>query len=163
MVNNAFNVCAASIGHGKFKTLLLPVYITSCASVNDVEAMCAVIDKLTSRFNNVIIAGDFNFPSMRWHNTHTASDSPDERILWRLVSEHNFSQIITHPTRGTAILDLVCLSELLNSSDVELLPPIAGSDHNAQLWQVHLSFKRQANFRRHINTDALNSFLNSVD
>ena len=64
-INNAFNVCVASIGQEKLNTLLLAVYKAPRASVNDVEAMCDVIDKLTYRFNIVIIAGDFNFPSMR--------------------------------------------------------------------------------------------------
>ena len=82
--------------------------------------MCDIIDKLACHFNNVIVTGDFNFPSIRWFNTHTAYESPDERILRRLVFEYNLSQIVKHQQRDTVILDLVFLTESLSSSDVEL-------------------------------------------
>ena len=95
-VNNAFNVCAAIIGQGKLNTLVLAVFKAPRTSVNNVEAMCVVIDKLACHFNNIVMTGDFNFPSIRWNNTHTAKNSPHECILRRLVSDHNLSQIFTH-------------------------------------------------------------------
>ena len=84
--------------------------------------MCDFMEKLACRLNKVIIAGDFNFSSMRWHNTHTANDPPDERTLRHLLTEHNLFRFVTQPIRNTAVLDLVFLSQSLNNSDVEQLP-----------------------------------------
>ena len=65
-------------------------------------------------------------------------------------------------TFGAVVLNLVFLSELLRCSDVKQLPPVTDSDYKAQLWQVHLSTRRQVKFRCRINYNAFNSSLNTV-
>ena len=126
--------------------------------------MCGVIDSLVSRFSRVVMAGDFNFPGMNWLNVRATADSADERFLRHLITEHSLSQIVTQSTRERAIFDLVFLSDTLRADDVEHLPPIAGSDHDAQLWYVTLpALQRRRNLRRHVDYAKLNCALSLID
>ena len=93
--------------------------------------MCNTIDHLAYRFNHVIIAGDFNFPNIKWLDTSANEYSPDEALLRQLVVEHHLHQIVTQSTQDAAIIDLIFISDTLNNSNVKQLPAIAGSDHNA--------------------------------
>ena len=162
--NGAFNIYAVTFGQGLGKTLLLAVYKAPWASANDVESMCDVIDSLVSRFSHIVIAGDFNFPGMNRLNVRATVDSADERFLRHLITEHSLSQIVTQPTRKRAILDLVFLSDTLRADDVEHLPPIAGSDHDAELWYVTLpALQRRKNLRRHVDYAKLNCALSLID
>ena len=96
--NGAFNICAVTFGQGLGKTLLLAVYKAPWALANDVKSMCDVIDSLVSRFSRIVMAGDFNFPTMNWLNVRAAVDSADESFLRHLITEHSLSQIVTQPT-----------------------------------------------------------------
>ena len=110
------------------------------------------------------MAGDFNFPGMNWLKVRATADSADKRFLRHLITEHSLSQIVTQPTRERAILDLVFLSDMLQADDVEHLPPIAGSYHNAQLWHVTLpALQRHRNLHRHVDHAKLNCALNLID
>ena len=91
-------------------------------------------------------------------------DSADGRFLRRLITEHSLSQIVTQPMRERAILDLVFLSDTLQANDVEHLPPITGSNHDAQLWHVTFpGLQRHRNLRRNVDYAKLNCTLRLID
>ena len=162
--NCAFNICAVTFSQGLGKIVLLAVYKAPWASAKDVESMCDVFDSLVSRFSRVVMAGDFNFPWMNWLNVGATADLADERFLRHLITEHSLSQIVTQPTRERAILDLVFLSYTLRVDDVKHLPPIAGSDHDAQLWHVTLPvLQRHRKLRCHVDYAKLNCALCLID
>jgi endonuclease/exonuclease/phosphatase (EEP) superfamily protein YafD len=156
--NNAYNVCAVTFGFGRSKTLLMAVYKADWASSSDVKEMCELIDNLISRHDNVIMAGDFNFPAMNWTTTDYSNDSYRDGLFRRVVIEHQLSQVITWPTRDNTTLDLVFLSESLTCSLAAAHPPIAGSDHDAQLIHVDLpSAPHRRRHRRRVDCDSLRS------
>ena len=56
-----------------------------------------------------------------------------------LTIGHNLSIVASQPTRGDALLELFYVISDFISSTVSDLPPIAGSDHNAQLLELPMS------------------------
>ena len=144
-------------------TLLLSVYRPDWATSANTKEMCDYIDTIASRYKSIIIAGDFNLPGMKWANL-SQPDSGNESRLRHLISEHHLQQVVKQPTRDSAILDLIFVSQSLSYNDVEHLPPIAGSDHDAQLLNFHLPCTAQhASLHRHVNYDQLRCLLSQVD
>ena len=55
--------------------------------------------------HNYIIVGDFNFPDINWNNGN--SNSVNGKEFFNIVSSLGGSQLISQPTRGSSILDLL--------------------------------------------------------
>jgi ribonuclease P/MRP protein subunit RPP40 len=111
------------------------------------------------------MAGDFNFPNMQWSPISNNNDSHTESILRRVVTEHHLTQMVKQPTRADATLDLVFVTESLITDDVIYLPPVAGSDHDAQLISIRLPRQLQKNntIHRRIDYHSLTVQLQQVD
>ena len=88
-----------TIGQGRQRTLLLAVYRPDWADTADTEALCDCIDRLVSRYDNVIMAGDFNFPGMQWSTPGLNDDTKRESILRYLVIEHHLTQLVRQASR----------------------------------------------------------------
>ena len=56
--------------------------------------------------------GDFNYPDIHWE-TLAATDraSTDAKMFVECLMDNFYTQQVTQPTRGTAVLDLVITSE----------------------------------------------------
>ena len=137
--NDAFNICAISFGRQRTKTVIAVVYRAPWANYCDTKAMCSQLDAILTRTSDqIIVVGDFNAPHMDWHIVTGAitSDTPVESLIRQFACEHSLTQLAQQPTRGSALLDLVFISSRLSVSFIDELPPVAGSDHNAQLLSV---------------------------
>ena len=146
------------------KTLLLSVNRALWASACDTADMCNTIDHLAYRFNHIIMAGDFNFPNLKWLDTSANDDLPDEALLRQFVAEHHLNQIVTQPTPDAVIIDLIFISDTLNNNTVKQLPAIADSDHNAL--QVHIQLplaSSKTRFRRYVDYDKLKQVFSQVN
>jgi hypothetical protein len=111
------------------------------------------------------MAGDFNFPNMQWSPISNNNDSHTKSMLRRVVTEHHLTQMVKQPTRANATLDLVFVTESLITDDVIYLPPVAGSDHDAQLISIRLPRQLQKNntIYRRIDYHSLTVQLQQVD
>ena len=157
-------MCAATISQGRQRTLLLAVYRPDWADTADTEALCDCIDRLVSRYDNVIMAGDFNFPGMQWSTPGLNDEAKRESLLRYLVIEHHLTQLVRQATSYNAILDLVFVSSSINYTAIELLPPIAQSDHDAQLLRFSLpSITNHINLCRIVDYDSLRFKLSNID
>ena len=124
-VNDAFNVCAVVIGSGSRQILITAVYRAPWASSSDNESFSAALDTLLLKYTHTVVVGDFNIPNLL---------TPCGRaIAGHLELEHGLLQLATSPTRDTALLDLVFVSNHFANGSVTNIPPIGESDHNAQL------------------------------
>ena len=118
--NNSYNICAVAIHLGTCRFSLLFVYRSSGASTNNTKDMCNLIDFYMQSYNYIIMAGDFHFSSMQWVLLANHCDNSHcERLLRMLISEHHLVQVITQPTRGKIILDLMLMSEMLTANSIE--------------------------------------------
>ena len=97
---------------------------------------------------NVILAGDFNLPSINWE-TYQTLPSPQygyevNQLVIDIVNEFSLTQIVKYPTRGRNILDLVfvTLPSLVNYTNV-----VSGvGDHDAV--DVHFDFKAKVTVKK---------------
>jgi hypothetical protein len=115
------------------------VYRAPWATYSDTKAMCNYLTDLTTRdTERVIVVGDFNLPLMGWDTTAASyTDNRSETLLRCFANEQGLGQLAKQPTRENSLLDLVFVSlHLCDDSVLIDLPPIAGSDHSAQLLTV---------------------------
>ena len=73
--NNAYNVCAATVGQGRNRMLLLAVYSPKSTTTVHTDEMCDHIDNFAMHYSNIVMAGDFNFSSIQWSDSCPTNDS----------------------------------------------------------------------------------------
>ncbi len=127
--NELYNICAVAVGSGPHQVLIAAVYRSPRASLSDSKDLRAALDSLLLRHRNIVVVGDFNVSTQ----SDASSSSTSHVIVDHLVLEHDLRQLASAPTRGAALLDLVFVSHNFSGSTVAALPPVAGSDHDAQL------------------------------
>ena len=131
--NNANNVCVVTASQGRNRVLLLAVYRPTSTTTVGTDEMCDHIDNFAMHYNNIVMAGDFNFSGMQWSDSCPTNDSYCQSILRRLMVEHHLIQTVTQPTQGNAILDLMFVSDTLTIEGISYLAPINCSEHDSQL------------------------------
>ena len=62
--NDAFNICAVSIGSGTNHTVIFCVYRPPWAKLSDTKDLCQALDNIVIKHERVIIFGDFNPKNM---------------------------------------------------------------------------------------------------
>ena len=74
-----------------------------------------IITRTTQCFNemptpmpNIVVVGDFNLPNFNWDDPNT--DCLISKVMCPFIDSFFLKQIVTKPTRGSNILDLVFLS-----------------------------------------------------
>ena len=126
--NNAFNVCGVATGNDSKQVLVMSVYRSPWASVADTKTLYQTLDGIAVKFKKIIILGEFNLPAFT--KFKYAVDNEQE-LLRNLFSEHGLRKIVSAPSRGEPLLDLIFVSPHFTDSDVMSLLSVAGSDHNA--------------------------------
>ena len=83
-----------------------------------------------------MIVGDFNYPNIDWENFHfdVRFDDFVETIL-----ESGLIQHVQQPTRNSATLDLIFSSDPDIISNIDILEPLADSDHTIALCDLNMT------------------------
>ena len=116
--------------------------------------MCDHIENFAMHYNNIVMAGNFNFSGMQWSDSCSTNDLYCQ-ILLRLMIEHHLTQTVTQPTRGNAILDLMFVSDTLTIEGISYLAPINCSVLDSQLLRIRLPFSVNCTIlRRYVDYDA---------
>jgi len=93
------------------------------------------ISNESSLIPQILLAGDFNLPNISWlDGTGQINPNPTygtdvNQSLLESINEFGLDQLVTEPTRGENILDLIFSSHPESISNVEVIPGI--SDHEA--------------------------------
>ena len=100
------------------------------------------IDNIADSDYDIFITGDFNLPHIDWESLRVLSGGTPEsdlsaQCLLNFMSSYLLNQMVTVPTRGQNVLDLVLCNNSRLISDVKALPTDI-SDHN--MVNVLLSF-----------------------
>ena len=142
-VNDSYNIVAVKLSAVEQLITVITAYRAPWASARDSKEFFADLDSLLSKTNNVLLVGDFNLPEAKGAFISQPT-SPlhlnDGKIscLYALIDNHNLEQINCEPSREKAFLDLVLVSPSLIQSTVVQRPPVAGSDHMAQLIDLYV-------------------------
>ena len=89
--NNAYNACAVTASQGRNRELLLAVYRPTSTTTVGTDEMCDHIDNFAMHYNNIVMAGDFNFSGTQWSDSCSTNDSYCQTILCRLMVEHHLT------------------------------------------------------------------------
>lgn len=96
--------------------------------------------------SNVIIAGDFNFPSIVWEDgigyteANPTYGTEINSIFLDIINEFGLEQQVSEHTRGNHTLDIVLSSQPHTINSVTTIPGM--SDHEAVLFDVLTKLKR---------------------
>ena len=91
----------------------------------------------------VFILGDLNVDAIRWL-THSARKNTEGRFLRDISDQLGRRQIVTEPTRGKYLLDLV----LTDVPDCKARPCAAVADHKGVLTRVKFKIPETASHER---------------
>ena len=101
---------------------------------------------IKSNLKDIIFLDDFNFPTIQWINGSGFPVTLCETSFTDSLQDHGFLQLVTSPTRGSNILDLVLttneyLVENIKTTDDEAVS--LKSDHKSIMFDVLLNHKPQ--------------------
>ena len=95
----------------------------------------------------MILVGDFNLKNVDWNNRLILNNSNDYELFWDIVSDNFLIQMVSQPTRGNNVLDLVLTNNSDMVCDVEAGEPI--SDHKIVTFKVNVhSYHRKSSERK---------------
>ena len=108
---------------------------------------------IKSNLKDIILLGDFNFPTIQWINGSGFPVTLCETSFTDSLQDHGFLQLVTSPTRGSNILDLVLttneyLVENIETTDDEAVS--LKSDHKSIMFDVLLNHKPKFAAKRKI-------------
>ena len=117
------------------------------------EASLTELDNSLSRLSpthSVVIGGDFNLLGWNWKDmqVNKCRHPALHHKFGSIIDDHGLSQIVTDPTRGQNILDLVLVSNPTVVSNVAIVPGV--SDHDCPLVTLDIKPSRQHQKRRKI-------------
>jgi len=108
---------------------LIAVYRPPSMTKHDNARLFSVLNLLAEDCVRLCVFGDLNLPLLNWD----LFVYPDNFLYCTAVDficNHGLTQLVNDPTRGDSILDLILCSDLLCCDNVNVLPPLANSDHS---------------------------------
>ena len=121
-------------------------YRPPSSSVEYSRDMCEEIASNT--VGQTIIMGDFNFPEINWNTLGCPSSCENFRDV---CLDKFLHQVVSEPTRGKNILDLVLTSHQEIISGVQNSEPLGNSDHLVVAFQIEDRRKASRNKREMFN------------
>ena len=135
------------------------------------ENFNSFLEEVSSRYINIIICGDFNFPKLQWHFS-SATSSGDDFTFTEQLNDFFLTQVNTLPTRGNNVLDLIITSLPDQIENISKLKPMDSglfTDHDTIVFNLKTSIKASPKLNRTVfdyrrgNMDGLRSALAMID
>ena len=143
------------------------IYRSPGSNQDNDNALCALIESVSTKFSNFILVGDFNFNDIDWYKWCSLQNKASSCQFLNALRDNLLLQHIDVPTRrrGTDnphVLDLVITNNEI-VDDINYLAPLGKSDHTVLMIHTQLCDKktdavRNLNFRKG-NYAGLRSFL----
>ena len=116
-----------------YKVLIGVCYRPPNGTANDIELFITGLENVFNLIIGhskiiVVLLGDFNDRCKSCINDHSTSELGHKLV--NLINHFNLSQLIYKPTRNEDILDLIIIDSPGFFTDVDILDPISGLDHN---------------------------------
>ena len=124
----------------RVKCRFVNVYRKPSYSSDDIQYagnLICQLQKLCDVAWSTVIVGDLNIPSIDWSLMASPADGV-QNIILDFVCDNGFEQMVTEPTRGNNILDIVLTNNSFLVSDVPVAPPLGNSDHNCVNFTVDI-------------------------
>jgi len=92
---------------------------------SQITTLADELDRFQEDHVGTVLVGDINIHHRKWL-VHSNANTNSGQLLQDIATGHNLSQLISHPTRGDYLLDLV-LTDMRAWASTRVLPPVA--DH----------------------------------
>ena len=121
---------------GGKKILVGSIYKSTSSTQDNNKALLELLKKADdiAGDNRVLIMGDFNVPNIDWDDKNLkAGAKPFESLMLDCIDDCYLNQHVRDPTRlrneQESTLDLIFTREEGDVRNIEIMPPIGGSDH----------------------------------
>jgi len=117
------------------------------------DSLSDIFNNETSQLPQILLAGDFNSPSISWTdgigqvNPNPTYGTEVNQLLLESVNEFGLDQLVTEPTRGGNILDLLFSTNSESIDNVEVIPGM--SDHEAVYCELTLKNRPESDDIKH--------------
>ena len=142
------------------------IYRSPNSPIINNELVIRNLEWATAKYDEVVITGDFNLPSIAWEDDHATGTYPNQFL--QTTSDLDLDQMVTEHTRfrhgqNPSLLDLILTNQPDIMENVEYLAPIGKSDHVSIKFKIKNAFSRKqkpARLRyRKIRSDDFRSIL----
>ena len=134
--------CAVKVSFN-ISLLIGCIYRSPMSSLANNAAMSSLFGNACSSFDGLkLVLGDFNCPDIDWE---LQSSQPAYQFLLDCCNDNFLHQMVSAPTRGHNILDLVFVDDISFVSETLIDDPFPGSDHNSVF--VNLTFDKSMTVR----------------
>ena len=138
------------ITHSKLKLLICCCYRPPNAEKIWLDKFNSILADLSSRHDNIIICGDFNFPKVNWQSP-AKTFGADEISFTEQLNDFYLTQLNTLATRGVNILDLDISSVPNQINNITLLNPENSglfTDHSVIIFDLKTSVRQGRTFQK---------------
>ena len=122
------------------------LYRPEKGALTNIQNICSSINQI--QVGDVLLLGDFNFPNINWDNP--SPQGQIETIFLDTVEDNLLTQLVSTPTRGKNILDLVFTGNIDMIDSCDVIPPLGSSDHNGTLVKLKTLVTRQSETSRKV-------------
>ena len=103
-----------------------------------------------AKFDNIVIAGDFNLPNIDWININATSENPIYSHFIKIINDYFLWQVIDFPTRENNILDLILTSIPEKLTNIEGSQDILVTDHKLVKFCINLRISKKLKAERRV-------------
>ena len=117
----------------------------SSSQENKLELLNLLKSNVLSKFDHVLITGDFNFPNILWDGSWPGKEEND---FIECLHDSFLNQMVDKPTRrregnNPHILDLVIVNNEQLISDIAHICPIGKSDHEVLYFNLYIEGEKE--------------------
>ena len=139
---------------GGKKILVGSIYKSTSSTQDNNMALLELLKKADdiAGDNRVLIMGDFNVPHIDWEDKNLkAGAKPFESLMLDRIDDCYLNQHVRDPTRlrneQESTLDLIFTREEGDVRNIEIMPPIGGSDHGVVVGDFVCEWKSKIEFK----------------
>ena len=160
------------ISSSNFSLLVACIYRCPDSSFQVDGLLFPFLSSLFLQYENIVIAGDFNFPNMIWPFSNIVYSNQSYQLLSDFISHSHAEQLITKPTRyrigqNPSTLDLVFASDSNLITNIQYMAPLGKSDHVVLKFNIQVipitQNKKSTRYITYINYDKLNNKLLEIN
>ena len=116
------------------KLSLVTIYRSPNSSEQNAIALNQMVDNLANRSKNLVLIGDFNYPTIKWQGDNESGVRKLDKQFNGMIEDNLLVQHVNRPTRfrhgqNPSLVDLVISSDESLIETIDYLQPLGKSDH----------------------------------
>jgi len=165
-IAQAENTEAICLDMGPGVACIIVGYLPDSNNIDNILKMNNfIVSNFSPKLPNIIV-GDFNMSLINWANSKCNCNN--QQIFFDCVNDLGFTQLVTEPTRGNRILDLVFTDDDQLVFDIDVVEHFSSSDHNMVTFSIQVLLgarleNKSAPCKKYVNYNTLHGILKTID